>query len=78
MMTTSLRIGLTVAAATFALGACQTPTMEDFNALKSEVASLQSRVSAVETTATGAAAAADECQQVCERADRMFQQSMRK
>ena len=74
----SLSLALTVAGALVALSACQTPTMEDFNGLRSEVASLQSRVSAAEARANEAAAAAGECRQVCERADRMFQQSLRK
>ena len=74
----SLSLVLTVAGAVAALSACQTPTMEDFNSLRSEVASLQSRVSAAEARGNEAATAANRCQQVCERADRMFQQSTRK
>jgi hypothetical protein len=74
----SLSLGLTVAGALAALSGCQTPTMEDFNSLRSEVTSLEARVSAAEARANEAAAAADQCQQVCERADRMFQQSLRK
>jgi hypothetical protein len=74
----SLSLGLTIAGALALLSACQTPTMEDFNSLRSEVASLQSRVSAAEARANEAATAAGQCQQVCERADRMFQQSTRK
>ena len=74
----SLSLALTVAGALAVLSACETPTMEDFNSLRSEVTSLESRVSAAEARANEAAAAADQCQQVCERADRMFQQSLRK
>lgn len=78
MRTRTLGTALTVAGALFALSACETPTMEDFNSLRSEVASLESRVSAAEARANEAAAAADECTQVCERTDRMFQESLRK
>jgi hypothetical protein len=74
----SLSSALTAAGALAVLSGCQTPTMEDFNSLRSEVASLQSRVSAAEARANEAATAASQCQQVCERADRMFQQSTRK
>ena len=74
----NLSLALTVAGALAALTACQTPTMEDFNGLRSEVASLQSRVSAAEARANEAATAANQCQQVCARADRMFQQGTRK
>ena len=74
----SLSLALTAAGALVLLSACETPTMEDFNSLRSEVASLQSRVSAAEARANEAATAASQCQQVCERADRMFQQSLRK
>jgi hypothetical protein len=74
----TLGTALTLAGAMFALGACETPTMEDFNSLRSQVADLESRVTASETRANEAAAAANECTQVCERTDRMFQQSLRK
>ena len=76
MQTVSL--ALTIAGALALLSACETPTMEDFNSLRSEVSSLESRVSAAEARANEAATAASQCQQVCERADRMFQQGLRK
>jgi hypothetical protein len=74
----SLSLALTVAGALAALSACETPSMEDFNALRSDVTSLEARVSAAEARANEAAASASQCQQVCERADRMFQQGLRK
>ena len=74
----SFALALTVAGALAGLSACETPTMEDFNSLQNEVASLESRVSAAEARANEAATAAGQCQQVCERADRMFQQGLRK
>jgi outer membrane murein-binding lipoprotein Lpp len=74
----SLSIVLTVAGAVALLSACETPTMEDFNSLQSEVSNLEARVSAAEARTNEAAAAADQCQQVCERTDRMFQESLRK
>jgi hypothetical protein len=78
MSTRSWGAALTVAGALFALSACETPTMDDFNDLQNQVNNLDSRVAASEARANEAAAAADQCTQVCERADRMFQQSTRK
>jgi hypothetical protein len=69
---------LTVAGALAVLSACDTPTRADFNALRSEVTSLEARVSAAETRSNEAAASASQCQEVCQRADRMFQQGLRK
>jgi multidrug resistance efflux pump len=74
----SFGLVLTVAGALAVLSACETPTMENFNTLESRVTSLEAQVSAAEARANEAAAAADQCQQVCERADRMFQQNLRK
>jgi hypothetical protein len=74
----SFGLVLTVAGALGVLSACETPTMESFNTLESRVDDLESRVSAAEAQASEAAAGADQCQQVCERADRMFQQNLRK
>lgn len=74
----SFSVALMVAGALAGLSACETPTMEDFNSLRSEVSSLEARVSAAEARANEAATAAGQCQEVCERADRMFQQSLRK
>ena len=74
----TVSLALTIAGALALLSACETPTMEDFNSLRSEVSSLESRVSAAEAWANEAATAASQCQQVCERADRMFQQGLRK
>ena len=74
----ALGSALTVAGALFALSACETPTMDDFNSLRSQVANLESRVSAAEARANEASTAAAECRQVCERTDRMFQESLRK
>jgi chaperonin cofactor prefoldin len=74
----SFSLALTLAGALAALSACETPTMEDFNSLQNEVANLESRVSAAEARANESATAANECTQVCERTDRMFQQSLRK
>jgi hypothetical protein len=74
----SFGLALTVAGALAVLSACETPTMENFNTLESRVTSLEAQVSAAEARANEAAAAADQCQQVCERADRMFQQNLRK
>ena len=74
----SYGLALTVAGALAGLSGCETPTMEQFNTLQSRVASLESQVDAAETRASEAAAGADQCQQVCERADRMFQQGLRK
>ena len=74
----TLSTALMLAGAVFALSACETPTREDFNSLRSQVSNLESRVAAAEARANEAAAAANECSQKCERADRMFQQSLRK
>jgi len=78
MRTRTLATALSVVGALFALSACETPSMDDFNSLRNQVANLESRVSAAEARADEAAAAAAECRQVCERTDRMFQQSLRK
>jgi hypothetical protein len=78
MRMTSLSLALTVGGTLAMLSACDTPTRADFNALRSDVTSLEARVSAAETRANEAAASASQCQQVCERADRMFQQGLRK
>jgi outer membrane murein-binding lipoprotein Lpp len=69
---------LTVAGALFALSACDTPSRNDFDSLSSQVNNLESRVTAAEASAAQSAAAADECSQVCTRAETMFQQSTRK
>ena len=74
----SFGLTLTVAGAVGALSACETPTREQFNTLENRVASLESQVSAAEARANQAATTADECTQVCQRTDRMFQQSLRK
>jgi hypothetical protein len=74
----SFGLALTVVGALGALSACETPTREQFNTLQNRVASLESQVSAAQTRANDAAASAGQCQQVCERADRMFQQGVRK
>jgi hypothetical protein len=78
MRTRSFGLVLTVAGTLAVLSAGETPTMENFNTLESRVANLEAQVSAAEGRANEAAAAADQCQQVCERADRMFQQNLRK
>jgi hypothetical protein len=71
-------LAVTVAGALGALSACETPTLEDFNTLEGRVSDLESQVSAAEARANDAAASADQCQQMCQRADRMFQQGLRK
>jgi hypothetical protein len=76
--TKSFGLALTVAGALGVLSACETPTRADFNTLENRVANLESQVSAAEARANDAAASAGQCQQVCERADRMFQQGLRK
>lgn len=78
MRTRTLPTALTVVGVLFALSACETPSMDDFNSLRNQVANLESRVSAAEARADEATAAANECTQVCERTDRMFQESLRK
>ena len=78
MRVRSFGLALTVAGVLAVLSACETPTMEDFNTLESRVANLEAQASAAEARADEAAAAAGQCQQVCERADRMFQQGLRK
>jgi hypothetical protein len=78
MSTRSWGAALTVAGALFALSACDTPNRNDFDSLSSQVTNLESRVTAAEAAAAESAAAADQCTQVCERADRTFQQSTRK
>jgi hypothetical protein len=72
-----LGVGVTIVAALLALGACQYPSM-DHRSLSSEVADLGPRLHASEATATQAAVSAAGSQQVCERTDRVFQQSRRK
>jgi hypothetical protein len=78
MSTRSWGAALTVAGALFALSACDTPSRSDFDSLRSQVANLESRVTAAESSAAESAAAADQCTQVCDRAERSFQQSTRK
>jgi hypothetical protein len=78
MSTKSWGVALTVAGALFALSGCETAGTGDIDDLRSQVANLESRVSAVEASATEAATTADRCTQVCERTESMFQQSMRK
>jgi outer membrane murein-binding lipoprotein Lpp len=78
MRTGGSGLGVTIAVAVVALSACQYPTMDQYNSLSSEVADLRARLDAREATANQAAASAAECRQMCERTDRMFQQSQRK
>ena len=78
MSTKSWGAALTVAGALFALSGCETPRTDDYDALRSQVANLESRVSAAEASANTAATTADQCTQVCERTESMFQQSLRK
>lgn len=78
MRTGGSGLGVTIAVALLALSACQYPTMDQYNSLSSEVADLRARLDASEATANQAAASAAECQQVCARTDRMFQQSQQK
>jgi hypothetical protein len=70
---------LMVAGALFALSGCETPSPDDdFDTLSSQVSNLESRVTAVEASASEAATTADQCSQVCARTESMFQQSLRK
>jgi len=78
MSTRSWGAALTVAGALFALSACDTPSRNDFDSLSSQVNNLESRVTAAESSSAEAAAAADQCSQVCSRAESTFQQSTRK
>jgi hypothetical protein len=78
MSTKSWGAALMVAGALFALSGCETPRTDDMDSLRSQIANLESRVSAAEARANEAATSADQCSQVCERTDRMFQQSLRK
>jgi hypothetical protein len=78
MSTKSWAAALTVAGALLALGGCETPGTGDYDALRDQVANLESRVAAAEASANQAATTADQCTQVCERTEGMFQQSLRK
>jgi outer membrane murein-binding lipoprotein Lpp len=69
---------LMVSGALFALSGCETPGTDDLDNLRSQVSNLEARVNAAEARANEAATTADQCSQVCERTDRMFQQSLRK
>ena len=80
--TGTLRVGLTIAGALLMLGACQTVTPDDLARVESEVASLRTQVNAADAKAADAQAAAAHCTEVCqatqEKAERMYQQSLRK
>jgi hypothetical protein len=78
MSTKSWGAALTVAGALFALSGCETPDTGNYDALSDQVANLESRVAAAEASANTAASTADQCTQVCERTEGMFQQSLRK
>jgi hypothetical protein len=75
-------VGLTVAAALLALGACQSVTPDEMNSLENRVAALESRANAAEARASQLEAAANQCTTTCQdveqRAERMFQQSQMK
>jgi hypothetical protein len=77
----SVRVAV-AGAALVGLGACQTVSQSDFTRVEDEVSALRARVEAAETRAAQAEAAAAQCNETCalasERADRMFEQSMRK
>jgi outer membrane murein-binding lipoprotein Lpp len=64
------------------LGLAGCASRSEVNSLKSEVDSLSSRVAAAESTASEAQAAATQCTAICndvaERSERMFQESLRK
>lgn len=57
-------------------------SQQDLDSLRQEVSALSTRVDAAESNASGAKAAADRCTAICEetsaKADRMFQESLRK
>ena len=78
----TLRVGLTIAAALVMLGACQTVTKDDLARVESEVASLRTEVDAANAKSADVQAAAAHCTDVCqatqEKAERMYQQSLRK
>jgi hypothetical protein len=80
--TGTLRVGLTMAAALVMLGACQTVTQDDLARVESEVAGLRTQVDAANSKAADAQAAAAHCTEVCqatqEKAQRMYEQSLRK
>jgi hypothetical protein len=78
MSTKSWGAALTGAGALFALSGCETPDTGNYDALRDQVANLESRVAAAEASANTAATTADQCTQVCERTEGMFQQSLRK
>ena len=71
---------LTVAGALFALSACVSP--DEVASLDDRVGALENRVNASEARAAQAEAAANQCTATCqdveERTERMFQQSMTK
>jgi hypothetical protein len=78
--TRTLRAGLTIAAALVFLGACA--TRDDLARVENEVASLRSQVDAANAKAADAQSAASQCTQTCqetqEKAQRMYEQSLRK
>lgn len=78
MSTKSWAAALTVAGALLALSGCETPGTADYDTLRNQVADLEARVTAAEASANEAATTADQCTQVCERTEGMFQQSLRK
>ena len=75
------KLGTAVAALSL-LGLASCASRDEVASLKSEVDALSTRVSAAEAAAAAAEAAAAECTAICEdvaeRSERMFQQSLRK
>jgi F0F1-type ATP synthase membrane subunit b/b' len=78
----NLRIGLASAAAVLLLSACQSVTPDEMQALESRVSTLENRANAAESRASQLEAAANQCTTTCQdleaRAERMYQQSLRK
>jgi outer membrane murein-binding lipoprotein Lpp len=72
--------GLAAGAALLFLTGCV--SQQDVDSLRQEVSALSARVDAAETTAANAQAASERCTAICEetsaKADRMFQESLRK
>ena len=85
--TKTLKVGLTVVAALFILSACATSNSVDklsarVSALEDRANAAQARVSAAEAKAAQLQAAASQCTATCNdiatKAERMYQQSLRK
>lgn len=81
-MRRSKGVGFALAAGASLLFLMGCVSQQDIDKMRQDISALSARVDAAESNASSAKAAADRCTAICEetsaKADRMFQQSLRK